>query len=94
MRRAVAVLGGLVALLGAWAAIVPFAGPAFGYPMPPGSNGDAWQWTASHWQLHVAAGVPALIGGLLLMFGSSSAARLGGVVGMLGGAWAVLGPVP
>lgn len=87
-------LGFLILVLGAWGAIVPFAGPAFGYPMPPGSQVPAWSWTAQHAELHVAAGGAAFIGGLLLMVARSrGAAVLGGLTALLGGAWFVLGPI-
>lgn len=95
MRRSTMPLtGGAIALLGAWGGIVPFAGPAFGYPMPAGSHIPAWQWTASHWQLHVVAGCAAIVGGALVALARRRGAATGGaLLGLLGGAWFVLGPV-
>jgi hypothetical protein len=88
------VLGLAILILGAWGGIVPFVGPAFGYPMPPGSHIQAWTWTPQHAELHVAAGGAAFIGGLLLLAAAPRAAgRLGAWLGLVGGAWFVLGPV-
>jgi hypothetical protein len=77
-----------IALLGAWGAIVPYVGPTFGYPEPAGSNQAAWQWTAASWQFHLVPGVVAVVAGLLLMSGAS----VGGLLGLLAGAWFIVGP--
>lgn len=98
MRRyvspSVRTLGFVILILGAWGAVLPFAGPSFGYPMPPGSHMPAWLWTASHAELHVAAGGAAFIGGALLLAGANRRlARIGGWIALLGGTWFVLGPI-
>lgn len=77
--------------LGAWGAIVPYVGPTFGYPMPPGSDAAAWEWTASHWQLHLVPGIAAIIGGALMLGAARALVALGGVLALVAGAWFVVG---
>ena len=87
-------LGIAVLFLGAWAAIVPYIGPLFGYPEPAGANVPAWQWTAAHWQLHLAPGVVVVIGALLMLAARRTGSLgLGSLLALAGGAWLVLGPV-
>lgn len=95
MRRTIArTLGLPLVLLGAWGAIVPFVGPSFGYPMPPGSHIPAWQWSTSHLELHLLPGIAAIVGGLLLLGGiGRGIAYLGALIAILAGSWFVLGPV-
>jgi hypothetical protein len=85
-----AVSGVIVALLGAWGALIPFIGPSFGYSIGPQ---DAWNWTYGRLWLSVIPGVVAVVGGLMLM---SSARRptasLGALLGVFAGAWFVVGP--
>lgn len=85
----------IMALLGAWSGILPYAGPAFGYPLPAGSQTAAWQWTAMHWQLYLVAGLATLAGAALLLAGGRNRAvrAAGCALGAIGGAWFVLGPV-
>jgi len=86
------VIGGVVAAIGAWAAVVPYAGPEFGYPMPPGSDQPAWEWSASHTWRHLLPGVVAIVGGGLL-WTRANVARIGGAgIALLAGAWMILGP--
>lgn len=90
---------GLVTLLtGAWAGIVPYVGPLFGYR----SNGlGSWAWTLQHGVLYLIPGAAAVFAGLLIlgMVPRSwlTRARLGagfaGALAIACGAWLVLGPV-
>jgi hypothetical protein len=79
--------GGLLMLLGAWAALVPFVGPYFGYAYTPDK---AWAYTSGRLWLSVAPGAAAFLGGLLVA-ASDRAATGGSFLAVLGGAWLVIG---
>ncbi len=51
-------IGFVVIVVGVFSAVIPYVGRTFGYPMPPGSDQPAWQWTASHTQLHLLPSQP------------------------------------
>lgn len=89
MTAKIRTLGILVLLVGAWGALVPFVGPLFGYNM---GNVAAWTWTESHFSLHLLPGVVAAVGGLLMLRSTAARVRLGAILGLLGGAWFILGP--
>ena len=85
-----AVSGAIIALLGAWGALVPFIGPLFGYSIGPD---DAWNWTNGRLWLSVIPGVVAVVGGLRLMLSARRpTASFGALLGVLAGAWFVVGP--
>jgi hypothetical protein len=85
-----AVSGALIALLGAWGALIPFIGPSFGYSIGPD---DAWNWTNGRLWLSLLPGVVAVVGGLILMLSARRpTASLGALLGVLAGAWFVVGP--
>ncbi|MGH8962194.1 MAG: hypothetical protein ACRDWT_13565 [Jatrophihabitantaceae bacterium] len=87
-----AVSGVLLLILGAWAGIVAFIGPYFDFAFTPAPN-DAWHWTAARCYLEVLPGGAAFLGGLLLLFSANRlTASLGSWLGILGGAWLVVGP--
>lgn len=84
-------LGLLLVLLGAWAGIVAYVGPLFGYRMSPG---PAWQWTTAHWELHAAPGAVIVVGGLLVLAAAPGVvARLGAMLAVSAGIWLVVGPL-
>lgn len=83
------VAGALLVVAGAWGAVVPFAGPSFGYSM--GST-RAWTWTESEATLHFAPGLAVVLGALLVLRGQSVLARFGAALAGLGGAWLIIGP--
>lgn len=85
-------IGAVVIALGAWVAIVAYVGPAFGYPMPPGSDQPAWEWSASHTQRHLLPGIAAIVGGGLLWPRSRAAVLTGAWLALAAGAWFVLSP--
>ena len=85
-------IGFVVVVAGVFSAVIPYVGPTFGYPMPPGSDQPAWQWTASHTQLHLLPGVAAAVAGLLILLHKRAAAMTGAVVAVLAGSWFILGP--
>jgi hypothetical protein len=86
----------LVALLGAWAAIVAFVGPEFGYRA---TETASWQWTTRNWLLHLTPGAMAFVAGVLAASMSRAAApssrgvvRLCALVMVVAGGWLVIGP--
>jgi len=79
--------GGLLVLLGAWGALVPFVGPYFGYAYTPDK---AWAYTSGRLWLSVLPGAAAFLGGLLVV-ASARSASLGAFLAALGGAWLVVG---
>lgn len=86
-----ALSGILLVVLGAWAALVPFIGPYFNFGITPKPN-DAWHWTSGRGWLEVLPGAVALVGGLLLLLSSSRLMTLVGAwLGIVGGAWLVIG---
>ncbi|HUB38011.1 MAG TPA: hypothetical protein VMA72_04095 [Streptosporangiaceae bacterium] len=82
------VTGTMLMLLGAWAALVPFIGPYFGYAYTPDK---AWAYTSGRLWLSVLPGTAAFLGGLLVL-ASDGAATFGAFLGVLGGTWLVIGP--
>lgn len=89
MSAKVRISGILVLLVGAFGALVPLAGPSVGYKM---GTAKAWTWSESIASLHVAPGIAAFLGGLMMLGAARSTARLGAVLGVLAGAWFVVGP--
>jgi hypothetical protein len=90
MQRSRGAMSGLILiLLGAWGAIIPFIGPLFDFAFSPDR---AWAWSEARGWLQVLPGVVAVVGGLLLLASSNRAtAMLGGWLGVLAGAWFVVG---
>lgn len=87
-----AISGMLLMVLGAWAALVPFIGPYFGFGFLPAPN-NAWYWTAARGWLEVAPGAAAFVGGLVLLLSAHRVmASFGGWLAAAGGAWLVVGP--
>lgn len=82
-------VGILIALVGIWGAAIPYVGPLFGYPMPPGADVPAWEWTAGHWQLHLVPGLVAIAGGV--MVATVRRAGFGSLLALASGAWFVVG---
>ena len=80
-------IGGLLMLLGAWGAVIPFVGPYFGYAFTPDKT---WAYTSGRLWLSIVPGAAAFLGGLLLL-SSDRIAAFGGILAALGGAWFVLG---
>lgn len=83
--------GALLALLGIWGGIVPFVGPYFHYAYTPDT---AWTYNTGRLWLEILPGGAALLGGLLLIVaGSRPVAMFGGFLGIISGAWFVVGNV-
>lgn len=80
-------IGGLLMLLGAWGAVIPFVGPYFGYAFTPDK---AWAYTSGRLWLSIVPGAAAFLGGLVVL-ASDSVAAGGAFLAALGGAWFVLG---
>jgi len=79
--------GGLLMLLGAWGALVPFVGPYFGYAYTPDR---AWAYTTGRLWLSVLPGAAAVLGGFLVAC-TDRAAAPGAFLAAVGGAWFVVG---
>ena len=83
-------------LLGAWAGIVPFVGPSFGYSV---DRTGSWHWSLPHALLWLAPGAAACLAGLVMMGliprGLGGRGRLGsgfaGLLAIASGAWLVVG---
>ena len=89
-RSTGAMSGLLVVLLGLWGALIPFVGPYFDYSF--GSN-STWHYTTNRLLLDILPGALAVVaGGLLLAARTRRAGVLGGWLGLLAGAWLVIGP--
>jgi hypothetical protein len=81
--------GFLLILLGAWGALIPFAGPYLDFAF--GSDQE-WTWTAARGWLEVLPGAATVVGGLLLLGSRNRAtAMLGGWLTVLAGAWFIVG---
>ncbi len=102
MVRGTPISLGLVAvvmlLVGAWAAIVPFVGPVFGYH-PDGQA--SWVWNLPQAVLGLVPGAVAVVAALVIL-GRLPLARRGigtaavgwaGLLAVLAGGWLVVGPV-
>jgi hypothetical protein len=79
--------GGLLMLLGAWGALVPFVGPYFGFAFTPDK---AWAYTSGRLWLSVVPGAAAFLGGLIVLGGGRIAAA-GAMLAAAGGAWFAIG---
>lgn len=85
-----ALTGLAIVVLAAWGGLIPFVGPYFDYQI---GAGDAWTWTSNRLFLDVIPGAAAVLGGLLLIMGTTRAsARLGGWIALAAGIWFVIGP--
>jgi hypothetical protein len=77
-------------ILGAWGALIPFIGPYFDVSI---GTDATWQWSSDRLWLSVVPGAVAFLGGLWLMMSAHRAnAGLGAWMGILAGAWFVVGP--
>lgn len=79
--------GGLLMLLGAWGALVPFVGPYINFAYTPDKT---WAYTSGRLWLSVLPGAAAFLGGLIVV-ASAGMARAGAFLAALGGAWFVVG---
>ena len=85
-----------IVLLGAWAGIVGYVGPDFGYNA---TTTVAWSWTTTNWLLHLLPGAVAFVAGLMVLFDARAPVASRGLLAMAGaltiaaGAWLVIGPV-
>jgi hypothetical protein len=86
--------GLLTLLVGAWAALVPFVGPLFGYS---GDGAGSWHWSLGHALLFVVPGAAAFLAGIATMAGAARGRRglvaAAGIVAVLSGAWLIVGPL-
>jgi len=89
-------LGLLLSLVGIWAGMAPYVGPAFGYSVDGSSS---WHWNLAHALLGLAPGAVALVAGLVLAAGSAgvrtrgrSVTAFAALVAAVAGAWLAIGP--
>jgi hypothetical protein len=92
----VAAIGAIV--VGAWAGLIPFIGPKFGYTL---GSSAAWKLTDDHIYLQLAPGAAGVLAGLILLgfvTGRDRASFWRGVaivaalLACAAGAWLVIGP--
>jgi hypothetical protein len=85
-------------LVGAWAGIVPFVGPKFGYNL---GSSAAWKLTADHVYLQLAPGAAGVLAGLIFLGFVPRRVRapfwrglavVAGLLAAAAGAWLVIGP--
>jgi hypothetical protein len=82
--------GFLIILLGLWGGLIPFVGPYFNYAM---HTDQTWHWFADRGWLEVLPAAVTVIGGFILMSGSTRAsASLGALLALAGGLWFLIGP--
>lgn len=81
--------GLLVLLLGAWAGIVPYVAPVFGFSA---DGTGSWYWNLPHGLLFLVPGAAAFVAGLMIMAGGRLAKSSGGLLAAIAGAWLVVGP--
>jgi hypothetical protein len=86
---AIAPLGLVLMLLGAWAFFAPLVGPYFNY----GFDSDtAWLFSTRQWELSLGPGIAVFVGGLLMLLPARAPAWLAGLLATAGGMWLVVGP--
>ena len=83
------VVGGVLALIGAWAALVALVGPYFSFGF---DTTRTWLGSERHWTLSIGPGIALLAAGLLVARGGVGRARLGGLLALVAGFWLVVGP--
>jgi hypothetical protein len=91
MARSTGMASGLLlTVLGIWGGLVPFVGPYFDYSF--GTN-STWHYTTDRLWLNILPGALAVVAGLLLMMAATRAAGiLAGWLGVIAGAWFIVGP--
>ena len=92
IRRTHGILGGfLVAVLGAWGAIIPFVGPYFHYAFTPDK---AWSYNTGRLYLEILPGVGAFVGGMIMMYTRKRhTALFGSLLAIASGAWFTAGNI-
>jgi hypothetical protein len=80
--------GVLVVLLGLWAFFAPLVGGYFGFGF---YSGATWEFSVREWELHIAPGIVAALGGAMLLIPARGWGWAGGLLAFLGGAWLVVG---
>jgi hypothetical protein len=91
LARSTGVISGLlISLLGLWGALIPFVGPYFDYSFSPNAT---WHYTTDRLWLSILPGALALLAGMLLLIATTRAVGVfGGWLGVIAGAWFVIGP--
>ena len=77
-------------VLGLWGGLIPFIGPYFGYAF---ISHQAWHFTTGRLWLNILPGAAVVVAALLLLrAGNRVSAAFAGWLGVVGGAWFVVGP--
>lgn len=83
------ICGVLLILLGLWGGLAPFVGPYFHFGFTPDK---VWDYNSGRLYYSIVPGAAALLGGVLITVTRNRFVGIvGGVLGVLGGAWFVLG---
>jgi hypothetical protein len=80
--------GVLILLLGAWAFFVPLVGGYFNFGF---ASNAKWDFSSRQWELQLAPGIAAALGGFMLMTPARGWSRLGALLAFLAGAWLASG---
>jgi hypothetical protein len=81
--------GIVIALLGAWVAVVALVGPYFSFGF---DTNREWVMSERHWVLSIGPGLALVVAGILIARGSIGSARLGSFLALVAGIWLVAGP--
>lgn len=81
--------GVIVALLGAWVAVVALVGPYFSFGF---DTTRAWVASERHLVLSIGPGLALVVAGVLIARGGIGLARLGSLIALVAGVWLVAGP--
>lgn len=91
LRRTTGAMSGvLIVILGLWGGLIPFVGPYFHYAY---GSYATWHYTHQRLWLDILPGAAAVVGGLMLLRGTSRAGGLfAGALALVAGAWFAIGP--
>jgi hypothetical protein len=83
------IFGVLLALIGAWVALVALVGPYFSFGF---DTTRAWLGSELHWTLSIGPGIALAVAGVLVARGGVGRSRLGALFALVTGIWLVIGP--
>jgi hypothetical protein len=81
--------GVVLALIGAWVAVVALVGSSFSFGF---DTTHAWVFSERHWVLSIGPGLALVVAGVLVARGAIGSARLGSLLALVAGIWLVAGP--
>lgn len=86
-----AVIGAAVILIGAFATVIPFIGPLFGFGMGP--DPQPWVLTTPRIVRHLVPGIAAIVGGAMMIPRVRASRSVGATLAVLAGIWFTVAPV-